>query len=712
MDYPVTAYIYTKGPKGYSVQDTIERWLFDTTPDSIRSAAIDVAAYAQPGDRIELRDKISRTSDWFKVGRMGGAVTVTKSTPVRRKRSAAAKKSNPIKRKPKKYAVSSGGAALGQSHVRGFDSAVAAKKAASVGDLIYVRTPGLLGDYAYNQNYYRLLGTKDAGGAISPGRRKSNPATTGKASRWGVYVKNTLAYVSAKKLDANKAASKLKLSGRAFIKVKRVNPNPITGKLPVIGWRTQFKKAAYAAVKTPAGRRKMASRDSRTRQTRERRRENPKSSSPVYKLVESGSRKLYRSGDYGDGDAYYFGGRYGGDKAEAQRVANLINRQGGRTGSMRVVVAPLRAARKRNASSLLVRNPSRRRNGADEARELELYASNDGSLYRTYTQPIMRTLASKKERGTYTRSGAVTAFKRLANAAANKYRREFGTADSPIFSAADKEQVAREFADYFEAEYKLGNVESGRRRNPARKLSRTSRKGTAHRRNRYLVEVGGVPAWVGRLKTDADKAWRKLTDAGHKQVNIFKAEVTKTVKDGWRKAFKGVTRKSNPTVAYGPPGTVVKTRAEWGSVANAKDHVRRHGGAAFVVNNNGQGGTVYTLGPGGVIRIRKVKRNPSFPGRLGSGKRFAACVRKVSRQAGVYDPEGLCASIGRKKYGKKGMAKLAAKGRKRNPERLKKGPYSNYSSAQEWGMKLRLKGHTNIRIDKLTDGWWVYWTVR
>lgn len=88
-----------------------------------------------------------------------------------------------------------------------------------------------------------------------------------KSSRCGVYVKGRLAYVSLKKLDCNKAATKLRSSGRVSITIKAVNPNPITGKLPKVGWRTEFKKTAYAAMKSPAARRKQASRDTRTRRT-------------------------------------------------------------------------------------------------------------------------------------------------------------------------------------------------------------------------------------------------------------------------------------------------------------------------------------------------------------------------------------------------------------------------------------------------------------
>lgn len=56
--------------------------------------------------------------------------------------------------------------------------------------------------------------------------------------------------------------------------------------------------------------------------------------------------------------------------------------------------------------------------------------------------------------------------------------------------------------------------------------------------------------------------------------------------------------------------------------------------------------------------------NPAFSkAPPGEGGRFEACVRKMRRREGVYDPRGLCASIGRKKYGAKRMAAMAKRGR-------------------------------------------------
>lgn len=49
---------------------------------------------------------------------------------------------------------------------------------------------------------------------------------------------------------------------------------------------------------------------------------------------------------------------------------------------------------------------------------------------------------------------------------------------------------------------------------------------------------------------------------------------------------------------------------------------------------------------------------------LGSGARFAKLKNKIAKESGVTDPKAVAASIGIKKYGKKKMASLAAKGKK------------------------------------------------
>lgn len=51
--------------------------------------------------------------------------------------------------------------------------------------------------------------------------------------------------------------------------------------------------------------------------------------------------------------------------------------------------------------------------------------------------------------------------------------------------------------------------------------------------------------------------------------------------------------------------------------------------------------------------------------KLGTGKRFAKLKKALSKKKGVKNPGALAAAIGRKKFGTKKMAKMAAKGRKR-----------------------------------------------
>jgi hypothetical protein len=50
--------------------------------------------------------------------------------------------------------------------------------------------------------------------------------------------------------------------------------------------------------------------------------------------------------------------------------------------------------------------------------------------------------------------------------------------------------------------------------------------------------------------------------------------------------------------------------------------------------------------------------------KLGSGKRFASLKRSLAAK-GARNPGALAAHIGRKKYGKKKMAQMAAAGRRR-----------------------------------------------
>jgi len=51
--------------------------------------------------------------------------------------------------------------------------------------------------------------------------------------------------------------------------------------------------------------------------------------------------------------------------------------------------------------------------------------------------------------------------------------------------------------------------------------------------------------------------------------------------------------------------------------------------------------------------------------RLGSGARFQSLKEKIAARGNVRNPGAVAAAIGRKKYGAKRMAKMAARGRRR-----------------------------------------------
>jgi len=80
---------------------------------------------------------------------------------------------------------------------------------------------------------------------------------------------------------------------------------------------------------------------------------------------------------------------------------------------------------------------------------------------------------------------------------------------------------------------------------------------------------------------------------------------------------------------------------------------------------------------------RETKRAKKMPGKsyvakgkepkLGSGKRFEALEKAVSKRKGASDPGAIAAAIGRKKYGTAKFQKMAAAGRHRAAVKRKRG---------------------------------------
>jgi hypothetical protein len=101
------------------------------------------------------------------------------------------------------------------------------------------------------------------------------------------------------------------------------------------------------------------------------------------------------------------------------------------------------------------------------ARELFLFGSNDGDLYRQRTQPIIDNLAKKVAKGTYDFQKSLTLWKYWADDAAKRYAKEYGGA----FDVPTRKLAAQMAADYYGEHVQEESVKFHRpaKRNPARK---------------------------------------------------------------------------------------------------------------------------------------------------------------------------------------------------------------------------------------------------
>lgn len=88
-----------------------------------------------------------------------------------------------------------------------------------------------------------------------------------------------------------------------------------------------------------------------------------------------------------------------------------------------------------------------------DARELALFAENDGDLYRTSVQPIIANLARKVAAGTYDAGKAVALWRYAADSAAQRYTRAFSTpgpnGSFGCFDPATRQAVAVMLADSY-----------------------------------------------------------------------------------------------------------------------------------------------------------------------------------------------------------------------------------------------------------------------
>lgn len=87
-------------------------------------------------------------------------------------------------------------------------------------------------------------------------------------------------------------------------------------------------------------------------------------------------------------------------------------------------------------------------NPTTESRELFLYATNDGILYRQMISPVIENMKRKVVKGIYDAEKAQAAYYRIATEASNHYYRDFGYK----FSVQDRFTAACDMVEYYEDE--------------------------------------------------------------------------------------------------------------------------------------------------------------------------------------------------------------------------------------------------------------------
>lgn len=96
---------------------------------------------------------------------------------------------------------------------------------------------------------------------------------------------------------------------------------------------------------------------------------------------------------------------------------------------------------------------------SEDARELELFITQDAQLYRSQHQPIIQNLLRKRKSGRYDFMLSIKLFMYLVDAGAKKYVQETGSQIkwNDLFPKSVRLEVAKSLAESFQAEADLGN---------------------------------------------------------------------------------------------------------------------------------------------------------------------------------------------------------------------------------------------------------------
>ena len=102
----------------------------------------------------------------------------------------------------------------------------------------------------------------------------------------------------------------------------------------------------------------------------------------------------------------------------------------------------------RKGANIMKHTKSMVYNETTESRELFLYATNDGNLYRQMITPIINNMRKKAQKGIYNSDKAVDAWYPVATAASNKYGKDYGY----TFSVQDRYTAAVDMEEYYREE--------------------------------------------------------------------------------------------------------------------------------------------------------------------------------------------------------------------------------------------------------------------
>lgn len=137
----------------------------------------------------------------------------------------------------------------------------------------------------------------------------------------------------------------------------------------------------------------------------------------------------------------------------------------------------------------------------DDVRELVLYITNDGELYRGMTSSIISNMRRKRKSGKYDSALAVKGWMYLADAGVRKYDKEFGSGKGSLtmLNKATREAIAEELMEYYEDEISYVPTEASTKLRSKRNVTAASVTSS--------IGLSAFEPWSGAVDT-----WEKLED--------------------------------------------------------------------------------------------------------------------------------------------------------------------------------------------------------